>query len=185
MVHDIAFALWFLLPAALANVAPIISAKAPLLKNWSAPIDGGRTFRGKQLLGSHKTWRGIIIGMLVSTAVFFLQQVAYGQLHWAKALSGNVDYSVLPTLVLGPLFGLGALGGDAIESFFKRQRGIPSGASWIPFDQLDYIVGGIIVTLPFVRLSLAQYIWLFVVWFVLHLVASYIGWRTGFKEQPI
>ena len=35
----------------------------------------------------------------------------------------------------------GALMGDIIESFFKRRIGKKRGEDWIPFDQLDFILG--------------------------------------------
>jgi CDP-2,3-bis-(O-geranylgeranyl)-sn-glycerol synthase len=185
MLHDISFSLWFLLPAAVANVVPIFIAVIPGLNKLDAPIDGGRMYRGRELLGKHKTWRGFIIGIIASTSILGLQQFAYCHYGWGKTASGAVDYSLLPLFILGPLFGLGALGGDAIESFFKRQRGVASGSSWMPFDQLDYIIGGVLVTLPFVRLTPIQYIWIFILWFGIHLLASYGGYLVGLKKSPI
>ena len=35
----------------------------------------------------------------------------------------------------------GALLGDIIESFFKRRIGKKRGEDWIPFDQIDFILG--------------------------------------------
>jgi CDP-2,3-bis-(O-geranylgeranyl)-sn-glycerol synthase len=185
MLHDIAFALWFLLPAGAANMAPVLSAALPYAKNWQTPIDGGRKFRGRELLGSHKTWRGLISGVLVATLVFWLQQVIFNHFGWARQISNEVDYSSLSVLIVGPLFGLGALGGDAVASFFKRQRGVPSGQSWLPFDQLDYIIGAVIATLPLVVLAPFIYLLIAVIWFLLHLLVSYLGWKLGLKERPI
>lgn len=185
MLHDITFAIWFLLPAACANVAPVIAARVPHVRRWNTPVDGGRTFRGKELFGTHKTWRGLIAGMVISTLIFGLQQSLASEYGWADTLSGTTNYTALPVWLLGPLFGLGALGGDMIESFFKRQRDIPSGQTWIPFDQIDYIIGAVAVSLPFVLLSPAQYVWIFVVWFVIHLLATYCGWRLGLKVSPV
>lgn len=185
MVHDVIFALWFLLPAAIANVTPILSAVTPLLKRWNAPMDGGHKYRGKEIFGTHKTWRGFITGILAATLVFWLQQILVSHFGWAQSLSQGIDYAVLPTLLLGPLFGVGALGGDAVESFFKRQRGVKSGRAWIPFDQLDYIIGGLLVSLPFVILEPIIYAYILFIWFVVHLAASYAGWLAGLKERPI
>lgn len=185
IIHAILFALWFLLPAADANMAPIFAAHLPWLKRFDAPIDGGRTFHGKPLLGTHKTWRGLLAGMVVSTLIFWLQQVLLAHVGWLRPLAGGVDYAALPTFVLGPLFGLGALGGDAVKSFFKRRVGVESGKSWLPFDQLDYVIGGILVTLPFVRLAWTQYLTMLIVWFLMHLLFSYLGWLLHLKEAPV
>jgi CDP-2,3-bis-(O-geranylgeranyl)-sn-glycerol synthase len=185
VLHDLLFAFWFFLPAAWANMVPILVAKIPWLSKYEAPMDLGKTYRGKRIFGSHKTWRGFIAGIIVATLVLALQQLLVEHYGWAQTLTRQVDYAHLPTLIMGPLFAIGALGGDAIESFFKRQRGTPPGHGWFPWDQLDYIIGGAVATAAFVPLTIPQYAWLMVLWLLIHLLASWIGYLTGFKERPI
>lgn len=185
MLHDVLFALWFFLPAGMANVTPILVAPIPGLRNLNAPIDFGLKFRGKRILGSHKTWRGLVSGLIMSTVTLWLQQLAVQHYGWAQDLTRQVDYLGLPTIALGIMFGLGALGGDAIESFFKRQRGTPPGHGWFPWDQLDYIIGASLASMPFVALSLRQYALLIVLWLVVHLISSYVGFLLHLKEKPI
>lgn len=185
MLQDILFAIWFLLPAAFANAVPVFAAAIPALKKYDAPIDAGKKWRGHELLGPHKTWRGIIAGIIIATLTLWVQVVLAGNFEWARYIADGVDYSHLPILILGPLFAIGALGGDAIESFFKRQKNIKSGGAWIPFDQLDYIIGSVIVSLFFVILSPLQYLLIFIMWFLMHLLASYVGYRLGLKKDPI
>jgi CDP-2,3-bis-(O-geranylgeranyl)-sn-glycerol synthase len=185
VLKDIFFAVWFFLPAGIANVLPVFAAVLPGLKTLNAPLDGGRTFHGKPIFGPHKTWRGLIAGVIFATLTLWLQQVLARHSGWLQTETSQVDYATLPILVLGPLFAVGALGGDAIESFFKRRRGIDSGHGWFPFDQIDYIVGGAILTLPVIRLHLSEYVWLLLVWLVVHLVASSIGYLIGVKDRPI
>jgi hypothetical protein len=55
----------------------------------------------------------------------------------------------------------------------------------VPFDQLDYIIGSVAVSLPFVILSPVQYLWIFLVWFLAHLLASFVGYKLGLKKDPI
>lgn len=184
-MHNILLALWFFIPAGFANVAPVLVAKVPGLRNWNTPIDGGKTWQGQPLLGPHKTWRGLLAGVFLATLVLYVQQWLYGQFAAIKYVTDGIDYSLLPTLILGPLFALGALGGDAVESFFKRRRGLKSGQAWVGFDQLDYIIGAIVFTLPVVQLAWAEYLWMVVVWFAIHLIASYVGWLMGLKDDPI
>jgi CDP-2,3-bis-(O-geranylgeranyl)-sn-glycerol synthase len=185
VLNDILFALWFFLPAALANMIPIPLAKVPWLKKYEWPMDFGKKYRGHRVFGSHKTWRGFAAGVIMATLILWLQQWAVAHFGWAQTLTAQVDYAHLPTLILGPLFAIGALGGDAIESFFKRQRGTPPGHGWFPWDQLDYIIGASILTAPFVALTFWQYAWLIGLWFVIHLLSTYFGWLTGFKDRPI
>ena len=185
MLQDIFFALWFFAPAAIANVVPIFAAAIPQLYKYDTPMDFGKTFRGKRILGDHKTWRGLITGLIFATITLWLQQYLFANVSWIHNLTDQVDYASLPTLLLGPLFAIGALGGDALESFFKRQRGLAPGRGWFPFDQTDYIIGTALVTAPFVPLTLIQYVWLIFLWLVIHVIATHVGWLLGLKERPI
>lgn len=184
-MKELFFALWFFLPAGLANMIPIIMAKVPGLRKYDAPLDGGKTFRGKRIFGAHKTWRGLISGIIMATIILWLQQQAIAHSELIHDWTTQVDYMQLNIWIVGPLFGIGALGGDAIESFFKRQRGVAPGRGWFPFDQTDYIIGGAVLTAPFIQLHVWQYIQLLVLWLIVHLIASYIGYILHFKERPI
>lgn len=185
LFKELFFALWFFLPAAIANMMPIFAAHWKSLKKYDYPMDFNRSFRGKRIFGDHKTIRGLVVGMLFSTLVLWLQQLLVAHLHFVADLTDQVDYTQLNVLVLGPLFGLGALLGDAIESFFKRQRGVKPGDGWFPFDQTDYIIGGAIATMPFVRLSILQYIWLIFIWLIIHVISTVIGYKLGLKDKPL
>lgn len=185
MLQDILLAIWFFLPVALANAAPVFSAKIPFLKPFDAPMDGGMVWHGKRVLGSHKTWRGLLSGIVLATFVLWIQQLLVANTTWADSFTAQIDYAALPLFLLGPAFAIGALGGDALKSFFKRRIGVEAGKSWLPFDQLDYIIGGTLVSMFFVILTPLQYAWIFVLWFFLHLIASYIGYKIGLKDAPI
>lgn len=183
-MNDILFALWFFLPAGIANVVPVIIAKAPLFSAWQTPVDFGYKLRNKPILGPHKTIRGLTIGILAGFLIFALQVQAFESYSWAREASSDLDYSEL-SLWLGILLAFGALFGDLVKSFFKRQMNVASGKSWFPFDQLDYIVGGLVFSSIFVDLEAGQYILIIIVWFLLHLITSYLGYLTKFKRDPI
>lgn len=185
ILQEIFLALWFFAPAGIANVMPIFTARIPAFKRFDTPMDFGRTFHGKRIFGSHKTWRGLISGIVFGTLFLALQQLAVAHSGWLQDVTSQIDYASLPTLILGPLFAIGALGGDAIESFFKRQRGIAPGKGWFPFDQTDYIIGGAIATMPFVTLSLMQYTILIVLWLAVHVASTALGYYIGVKDSPI
>lgn len=183
-MSDILFALWFFLPAGIANVVPILIAKAPLISNWKTPADFGYKLRNKPILGPHKTIRGLAVGTIAGFLVFALQAQAFEHYSWAREASGNLNYSEL-SLWLGVLLAFGALFGDMVKSFFKRQINVASGRSWFPFDQLDYIIGGLVFSSLVVLLEEGQYILIAIVWFLLHLITSYLGYLTKFKRDPI
>jgi len=176
--------LWFFLPAGLGNLAPIIAAKIPILRKYSHPIDRFQKFRGKRILGDHKTVRGLIAGICAGIITAYLQVFLYNQFSFVRNFS-LVDYGTINPLFWGFLSSFGALFGDGLKSFFKRQLNIPSGKSWFPFDQIDYILGGILFTAFYVQLSIKLYIILFIVWFFLHPLSTFIGWLLRLKDEPI
>lgn len=185
MIKEVLFALWFFLPAAISNMMPIFAARIPWLRRFNAPMDCGLVFRGKRVFGSHKTWRGLVAGVICGTLTLWLQQVVWEHSAVVRSFAGDIDYATLPTLIMGPLFAIGALGGDAIESFFKRQVGIAPGKGWFPFDQTDYIIGASLATMPFVSLSLARYALLLFLWFVVHILSTIVGYYLHLKDSPI
>jgi hypothetical protein len=183
-VDSIIGALWFFLPAGLANAAPVFAAKFPALKHLNAPMDGGRAYKGTRLFGANKTWRGLIAGIVLATVVIGFQKYLFTHNLWALEHSW-FDYRPTSVWLLGPLFGLGALLADALESFLKRQRHIAPGDSWFPFDQTDYIVGGCLLSLPLVQLSVGKYLLVLMVWLGAHLLSVYVGYLAGMRDKPI
>ncbi len=82
----------------------------------AAPLDFGITLRdGARLLGSHKTWRG-----LISAAI----------------ACGMVAQNTQLGTVRGAAFGALALLGDAASSFVKRRLRLDPGAEVLGLDQL-------------------------------------------------
>ncbi len=187
MFDEILFALWVYLGAAIGNMTPILVAKSPWkpLKNWTTPLDFGKTFRGRRIFGTHKTWRGLITGMIVATIVLAIQQAIFRRAPGIRDAIGGFDFGSLPTFIVGPLLGLGALGGDAIKSFFKRQRNTPPGESWFPFDQIDLPVGALVATWAFVHPSGAVAITAVLIGLAAQLISSYLGYLMHLKDSPI
>lgn len=165
-------------------MTPILAARFPYLKRWSFPLDGYTTFRGKRIFGDHKTVRGLFSGILIGILTVCLQVYLYAHVPFVRTFV-SLDYASIQPLLLGLLSSAGALVGDALRSFFKRQLDIPPGKSWFPFDQVDYIVGGIVFTFFYIRLTFSQYILLCIIWFLLHLLTSFIGYLLKLKDSPI
>ena len=164
----------FFLPAGVANATPVLANRLPFLNRWQASMDWGRSFRGQRLLGDNKRWRGFITGTACGGLTALLVY---------PLLSGN--WSLTERLLIGLVLGAGALLGDAVESFAKRQAGIKPGQSWFPFDQLDYIAGGLLLVWPLVDLDWATVIMIVTLFFGLHLLVAYLAYMLGLKERPI
>lgn len=184
-MDSILFALWFFAPVGIANASPVFANRVPILQKLGMPIDGGRTFRGKRIFGDHKTLRGLLAGTLFGFLTTTLQMFLFDNFSFFENISRSVDYSSPVVLLMGAALGFGALAGDAIKSFFKRQFSVPSGQSWFPFDQIDYIVGAILISLPFVTLDIKDYLVIAIVWFLIHPAATIVGWLLKLKDSPI
>jgi CDP-2,3-bis-(O-geranylgeranyl)-sn-glycerol synthase len=129
-------AFWLIIPAYIANASA-------LLIGGGKPIDFGKKYKdGKRILGDGKTWRGLIAGTFIGmTAGFGLSVAAiYSDMYnFPIKLSDFTGFPIMIPLIFSVCFG--ALMGDIIESFFKRRIGRKRGEDWIPFDQLDFILG--------------------------------------------
>lgn len=136
MTRAVLQVLWFFVPAFLANMSPVLVQRR--FAFLAVPIDGGRTWRGTRIFGDHKTWRGLLAGIVVGTLAYEAQRALF-LLGVGTALA-LVDYAAYP-VVPGVLLGLGTGLGDAVKSFFKRRVGIAPGHSWPVFDQLDFMAG--------------------------------------------
>jgi len=96
-----------------------------------------------------------------------------------------LNYSNHNFLLLGFLFGFGALFGDSVKSHFKRKIGIKSGKSWFPFDQTDFVFGVLIFVAPVFIPSVVHMAILVVFSLLMHLTFVYIGYLLGIRKQPI
>ncbi|MCA9332913.1 CDP-archaeol synthase [Candidatus Saccharibacteria bacterium] len=183
MFSDIMFALWFFLPAGIANASPVFANKIPILNKFKTPVDFGKKYKGQRILGNNKTWRGILFGAFAGGITGLITYFIYPESITYVSLS--MFSPALDMFVVGASLGTGALVGDSIESFFKRRVGVKPGESWFPFDQTDYIIGGLIFATPFVTLTLRTNLLIFVTWFCAHLFWSYIGFLLKLKDKPI
>jgi len=185
MINEILFALWFFVPAGFANAAPVFANKIPKSDWLARPMDFGKHFRGKRIFGEHKTFRGLLAGIVVAEITIVLQRYLYDHSSWFHSVSRDLNYDKINIYLLGFLFAVGALGFDAIKSFFKRQVGVKPGKTWFPFDQIDFIVGGLLLSSIVVDLPHSSYLWIGLIWFLLHPASTFVGWLVGLKDSPI
>lgn len=144
MAELVVQSLYLFLPAYVANMAPVVARRFRLLPALGRPLDGGIIFRGQSLLGAHKTLRGIVTGFVAAVIVAFLQQrAASGDGFWAELT--EFPYAEYSPFLWGGLLGGGALLGDIAKSFVKRRFGIAPGRRWFPWDQIDLVVGALLL----------------------------------------
>lgn len=167
---------WLFLPAGIANMSPVLFRWIPV---GSYPIDLGIKFRGRFLIGPHKTYRGLFVGIASAIFIVYLQKVLY-PITMPYSL---IDYSQANFFVLGFLLGAGALFGDIIKSFFKRRFNIPPGKPWVPFDQIDWIAGAILASSLVVKLNFEIIFVALIMFGLLHPVINLFGYYLKIKKN--
>ncbi len=162
-------------------MAPVLVKKIPFLEY---PLDFKKTFRKKRIFGAHKTWRGLIAGILGGIMGVYLQKLLYPYMQSYSL----IDYSSVNIFVLGTILGLGALAGDVTESFFKRQNNIQPGQSWIPFDQIDWVLGSLIFISFYMIPAIPSWeivLTAIVLFGLLHPTVNYLGYLLKLKKNKI
>lgn len=178
---------YFFLPAYFTNMVASLSKKIGFLKALGIPIDFGRKFKGKEILGSHKTWRGAISGIIVGTLIAFAQSYLY-RISFIQEIS-LFDYENSNIFLFGFLISSGAVFGDILFAFLKRRRNINPGEPWIPFDQINYVIGAFLFLTPFTNFlfddGFGLDVWLVVLilTFFLHILANHSGYWMGLQKN--
>lgn len=154
---------YFMAPAYVANMAPPF---VRYWRGWNRPIS-------ERWLGSHKTIMGFAAGVLGAVAVAFLQS----RLAWGGPIAAHDGW-----LDLGVRFGVGAMLGDSLKSFLKRRRGVAPGGTWIPFDQLDFVVGALVFVWPRAALAWEDVAIILLLSFGGHILVNHIGYWLGVRD---
>lgn len=171
-------ALYFMLPAYFANMAPVFTAKI-FGSKFDQPLDFGFKYKGKDILGKNKTWRGLIAGIIIGIATVYLQAYLYRFFFFYTA--SIINYQSVNLILYGFFFGFGVILADAIKSFVKRQKNIKPGDRWFPWDQLDFI-GGLILILFICRPN--KYVLMLIVFIspLLPIIANWVGYKLKIKK---
>ena len=165
---DLAFliveALKFIFPAYCANAAPVLAG-------GGLSMDFGKNFfDGKRILGKNKTWRGFFFGWVIGILVGLVEGVVFGP----------VPYSLLFS-VLTPL---GALCGDLAGAFVKRRLGIAPGGLLPVIDQIDFVVGALLFSIPLAMVSLELAVVVLLITPPIHLFTNFLAYKLKLKSNP-
>lgn len=136
---------------AAANAVPVIVAQLTQ-DRWSAPLDFGYVMAdGERLFGSHKTWRGLISGMLACIAVGMLFD--------------------LP-LWVGAGFAAASLLADSISSEIKRRMHLKPGAEYLGLDQIGEALLPLVVFAHPLSLGLVEVIGIVIAFVILDVATA-------------
>lgn len=176
--------LWLMLPALVPNSAAV-------LLGGGRPMDFGKSWRGRRLLGDGKTWRGFIGG---ATSGIFVGLVQIGVVDAAE-LDPAWSFGAWPSaLVVVVCLGLGSMLGDSMGSFIKRRIGLDRGIKAPGLDQYNFVVGAIIAVVIFRFAWFQEHfidgdaVWGIVAILImvplLHRGVNIIGYKMGKKNVP-
>jgi CDP-2,3-bis-(O-geranylgeranyl)-sn-glycerol synthase len=171
-------AVWIMLPAYVPNNAAVLFGGGP-------PIDGGRTWGGRRILGDGKTWQGtaggIAAGVVVALVLTVLSPTASAGLGVA-----------LPAFSSPVALGLaaGAMAGDIGASFLKRRLDRERGAPVPGLDQLDFVVGALVLATLLApswvgrNVTIPVLVVVLVLTPLLHVATNGIAYWLGLKDEP-
>lgn len=172
MLENLLQALIFVLPAYVANGAPVIGVK---LIGRATPIDRGvKAWDGRRLLGEGKTVEGFIVGVSSGAAAGLLILFCFSQSY----------RGILEPLILS----VGAILGDIFGSFLKRRFGLRRGQPAPGLDQLGFICFALAFSITVYGvpawLDVATLIILLLVTAFLHVGMNYLAYLLGLKREP-
>lgn len=179
----------------MAGILNMLYTKTAFHKNHSAPIDGGRVLRdGRRIFGDNKTWSGFC-GMIVC-GVF--SQVVWGLLCRVFSGLGERNYiymyndnCVSLNIFIGILIGSAYALFELPNSFAKRRLDIPSGKTvggvkgraFFVIDQIDSLVGVILVTALFYPMPVWQYFLYLLLGAVTHIGVNAVLYGVGIRRD--
>ena len=185
-------ALWFFLPAFVANPSAV-------LWGGGTPMDFGRTLRdGERLFGDGKTWRGLVGGTLTGAVLGLLLFLPFALLNASSSWSfgqpaSDVSSGAVVAFVASAVLALGALLGDLVAAFLKRRMHKPRGAKAPGLDQYDFVAGALLTSLLVAGWSVPRFFsgdgWfgllaIILITPALHRGVNILGYRMGKKHEP-
>ena len=174
----VATAFWAMVPAYVPNNFAVVAG-------GGRPIDGGRMWNGRRVLGDGKTWRGTAVGTVAGVVLALVLNAINDPVSAVLGIS-------LPTFELHAAFALafGAMLGDIGASFIKRRSGRERGAAFPGLDQLDFVVGALLLAFlvapgwALATFTLPVLAVIVVMTPILHVVTNVIAFKLGLKNEP-
>ena len=161
-LNDLLIAIYIAIPAYVANSTPVVLG-------GGAPIDRGREFvDGRRLLGTNKTVKGFAYGLLFGSVA---------------ALAEAILFRNYLLVLAGILASLGALLGDLFGAFLKRRLDILPGHPLPVVDQLDFILGALVLTSPLLNVTMGAVLILVIATVPIHLLSNAVAYMLRLKKR--
>jgi hypothetical protein len=161
--------------------------------NWLSflyhPIDRGRLFRGRRILGANKTWRGIVAVSIGTAIGFAMQSMLFHRFSSIRAIE-LFDYSLPKAFFVGLALGAASMLSELPNSFVKRQMEIAPGSAaegwksilFYAFDQVDFLFGAWLVLAAIIPVTFERILLSFAFLFISHQALTSIGYLLGMRS---
>ena len=161
----------FSIPFVCAGTCNMIFTKSRILHKLRIPMDNGMVLNGKPLFGSNKTWKGFL-GMIVFTVLWLVVCNTFLDLY----------FKTENMWIFGAALGLGYVLMELPNSLIKRQLNIDPGKTqsygvgllFQLIDQLDSVVGCVVVIALFIDITWMEVIAFLIVGTFVHLVVHWM-----------
>ena len=185
-LDPLACALFLVAAFVLAGGTQAVWLGSSASRRWTWPIDGGRTFRNRRLLGDNKTARGFVVMIPATGLAFLLLALGLGE------RAGLWPLSPAQYLALGALAGAGCMLGELPNSFVKRQLGIEPGSAaagvlarpvFLIVDRLDSTLGVLAALMLAVPVPSATVVYVLLLGVAIHAALSVMTFQLGGKAR--
>lgn len=170
---EIADLVWIILPAYVANGAPVVGVKVLDSIGYKRhPIDRGKNFvDGKRIFGDNKTWEGFFIGVATGILVGLTQSYLVNDFLY---------------FLRGATLSVGAMLGDLMGAFVKRRLSINPGDPLPLVDQtlFLFVAVSIALVLNLIKLTPKELLILTIITVFLHYSTNFIAYKLRLKKVP-
>jgi len=154
-------ALKFIFPAYCANATPVLAG-------GGTRMDFGKNFYdGKRIFGDNKNFRGFFFGLAIGVLVGSIECVLF-------------CFPILFSILIP----LGALLGDLAGAFLKRRLGIAPGGLLPIVDQVDFVVGALVFSIPLGIVNWELAVTVLLITPPIHLFTNFIAYKMKLKKHP-
>ena len=161
-LNDLLIAIYIAIPTYVANSTPVVLG-------GGAPIDRGREFvDGRRLLGTNKTVKVFAYGLLFGSVAGLAEAILFR------------NYLLV---LAGILASLGALLGDLFGAFLKRRLDILPGHPLPVVDQLDFVLGALVLTSPLLNITMGAVLILVIATVPIHLLSNAVAYMLRLKKR--
>ena len=184
--------LFLIVAFVLAGLLQSLWLRSRVSQVLAIPLDGGRTFRGRPILGENKTLRGFVV-MIPAAALAFAAVAIVVSLP--RGVPPATLWQLTPAgyAALGAWAGFGFMAGELPNSFVKRRFGILPGqapassltaAICFTIDRTDSIVGMLAALTVAVPTPWTTWVLVLILGPLIHWLFSWWLFRLGVKRRP-